>query len=382
MAKDLYEVLGVDRNASEADIKKAFRHKARELHPDVNKAPDAEDQFKELNEAYDVLSDAQKRAQYDRFGTIPGAASGPGAGGYGGGYVDFEDLFGGGFGGMGDIFSTFFGGAGTQGRQVRKNGRDMSIGLRITLEEAASGITKEVVYDRLAPCPDCDGTGLGEDGKEVTCSRCNGQGRIVTVQHTFLGDMQSASTCPECGGTGTTIENPCPECNGQGRVPDRTKLSVDVPQGVRDGQKMRFSGYGEAGIQGAPAGDLLVTFRVLPHEFFERDGDDLHARVTIAMVQAALGAEIEVDGILEGETVTVRIPEGCQPGQVVRVKGCGMPRFKSASSRGDLYVHVSVQIPKKLNKKEREILEKFARETGDEVSEGRTAFEKLRDIFN
>lgn len=209
MAKDLYEVLGVSRDATEADIKKAFRRKARELHPDVNKAPDAEDQFKELNEAYDVLSDANKRAQYDRFGTIPGAAGG----GYGGnGYVDFDDLFGGGFG-VGDIFSSFFGGAAGSGgaRQQRTEGRDMGVGLRLTLEEVATGAKKEIVYDRLAPCPDCDGTGLGENGKEVSCPECGGKGRVVTVQHTFLGDMQTATTCSKCNGTGKTIDNPCPE---------------------------------------------------------------------------------------------------------------------------------------------------------------------------
>ena len=210
MAKDLYEVLGVSKNASEDEIKKAFRKQARELHPDVNKAPDAEDRFKELNEAYDVLSDPNKRAQYDRFGTIPGAAGGGG----GPQYVDFEDLFGGGFG-MGDLFSSFFGGAGNHA-VTRKEGRDMGVGLRLTLEEVAAGAKKEIVYDRLAPCPDCDGTGLGPDGKEVTCPDCQGRGRVVTVQHTFLGDMQTAQTCKTCGGTGTTIDNPCPECEGQG----------------------------------------------------------------------------------------------------------------------------------------------------------------------
>lgn len=377
MSKDLYEVLGVSRDASEAEIKKAFRHKARELHPDVNKAPDAEDKFKELNEAYDVLSDANKRAQYDRFGTVPGAAGGGNP--YGGGYVDFEDLFGGGFGGMGDIFSTFFGGGGG-GRAARKEGRDMGIGLRLTLEEVARGVKKEIVYDRLAPCSDCDGTGLGEDGKVVTCTQCNGSGRVVTVQRTFLGDMQSQSPCPTCHGTGSSVENPCPECEGQGRVPDRQKVSVEVPAGIRDGQQLRVSGYGEAGMQGATPGNLIVTARIQPHEFYERDGDDLHVRVSIPMVQAALGAEIEVDGIFDDEEVPVRIPEGTQNGQVVRVKGYGMPRLRS-ESRGDMYVHAEVIIPKKLSKRERELLEELAEEMGEEVSAHRSPLERLRDMF-
>ncbi|WP_417304705.1 molecular chaperone DnaJ [Ellagibacter isourolithinifaciens] len=380
MAKDLYEILGVSKDASESEIKKAFRRRARELHPDVNKAADAEDQFKELNEAYDVLSDPNKRAQYDRFGTIPGAAGG----GYGGGsgYVDFDDLFGGGFGGMGDIFSSFFGGQGGQGgRPARKEGRDMGVGLRITLEEVACGVEKEIVYDRLAPCPDCKGTGLGENGKVVTCPECGGKGRVVSVQRTFLGDMQTATTCKKCNGTGSSIENPCPECEGQGRVPDRQRVTVKVPAGIRDGQQLRVGGFGEAGIQGAQAGDLIVTCRVQPHEFFERDGDDLHGRANISFIQAILGAEIEIDGIMPDEKVQVRIPAGCQNEQVVRVKGFGMPRLKS-DIRGSMYVHVNVVIPEKITKKQRELLEKLADEMGEEVAAPRSPLQKLRDAFN
>lgn len=376
MANDLYEVLGVSKDASDDEIKKAFRRKARELHPDVNKAPDAEDRFKELNEAYDVLSDPKKRAQYDRFGTVGGAAGGSP---YGGGYVDFEDLFGGGFG-MGDIFSSFFGGQGG-GASVRKEGRDMGVGLRLTLDEVAAGVKKEIVYDRLAPCPDCDGSGLGEDGEEVTCEECNGQGRVVTVQRTFLGDMQAASTCKACGGTGKTIKNPCPECEGQGRVPDRQRVTVEVPAGIRDGQQLRLSGFGEAGMNGARGGDLIVTCRIQPHEFFERDGDSLHARANISIVQATLGAEIEINGILEDEVVPVRIPEGCQNEQIVRVKGYGMPRLRS-DSRGDMYVHVNVEIPKKVTKRQRELLEELAEEMGEDVAEARSPLQKLRDIFD
>lgn len=380
MAKDLYEILGVSKDASESEIKKAFRRRARELHPDVNKAADAEDQFKELNEAYDVLSDPNKRAQYDRFGTIPGAAGG----GYGGGsgYVDFDDLFGGGFDGMGDIFSSFFGGQGGQGgRPARKEGRDMGVGLRITLEEVARGVEKEIVYDRLAPCPDCKGTGLGENGKVVTCPECGGKGRVVSVQRTFLGDMQTATTCKKCNGTGSSIENPCPECEGQGRVPDRQRVTVKVPAGIRDGQQLRVGGFGEAGIQGAQAGDLIVTCRVQPHEFFERDGDDLHGRANISFIQAILGAEIEIDGIMPDEKVQVRIPAGCQNEQVVRVKGFGMPRLKS-DIRGSMYVHVNVVIPEKITKKQRELLEKLADEMGEEVAAPRSPLQKLRDAFN
>lgn len=380
MAKDLYEILGVSKDASESEIKKAFRRRARELHPDVNKAADAEDQFKELNEAYDVLSDPNKRAQYDRFGTIPGAAGG----GYGGGsgYVDFDDLFGGGFGGMGDIFSSFFGGQGGQGgRPARKEGRDMGVGLRITLEEVARGVEKEIVYDRLAPCPDCKGTGLGENGKVVTCPECGGKGRVVSVQRTFLGDMQTATTCKKCNGTGSSIENPCPECEGQGRVPDRQRVTVKVPAGIRDGQQLRVGGFGEAGIQGAQAGDLIVTCRVQPHEFFERDGDDLHGRANVSFIQAILGAEIEIDGIMPDEKVQVRIPAGCQNEQVVRVKGFGMPRLKS-DIRGSMYVHVNVGIPEKITKKQRELLEKLADEMGEEVAAPRSPLQKLRDAFN
>lgn len=370
--KDLYEILGVSRDASEAEIKKAFRHRARELHPDVNKSANAEEEFKELNEAYDVLSDASKRAQYDRFGTIPGAAgSGPG-------YVDFEDIFGG-FGGMGDIFSTFFGGA-ARSQQVRREGRDMGLGITVTLEDAARGTSKEIIYDRLATCADCEGSGIGEGGTEKTCERCGGSGRVTVVQRTMFGDMQSSTTCSECEGTGKVIEGACEECQGQGRVPDRQKVSVDIPAGIRDGQQMRVPDLGEAGMRGASSGDLIVTIRIQPDDYFQRDGDDLHVAVTVSMIQAALGARITVDGIMEDKEVEVKVPEGTQSGDILKVKGRGMPRLRS-SARGNLYVHVSVKIPKKLNKKERGLLEKLALEMGEETQGERSPLEKLKDIF-
>lgn len=371
-ARDLYEVLGVDRSASEEEIKKAFRRRARDLHPDVNDSPNADEEFKELNEAYDVLSDPSKRAQYDRFGTIPGAAAGAG----GAGYVDFDDLFGG-FGGMGDIFSSFFGGAARGAQQMSRDGRDMGIGIEVTLEEAASGIKREIVYDRLAPCSDCDGTGIGEGGHEETCPNCNGTGSVVSVQRTFLGDMQSRTVCSECNGTGKVIEGACEECDGQGRVPDRQRISVDVPKGIQDGQQLRVDGLGEAGMQGAPSGDLIVTVRIKPDERFERNGADLHGSLPITMMQAALGATLEIDGILDDEVVEVKVAAGTQPGDTVRVKGKGMPRIGS-DARGNMILHIDVEIPRKLKGKQRRALEEIAEQMGEKLDGAHADLEKLR----
>ena len=290
------------------------------------------------------------------FRALPAAQAAPG--GYQ--YVDFDDLFGGGFG-MGDLFSSFFGGAAGGRANVRKEGRDMGVGLRLTLEEVAAGAKKEIVYDRLAPCEACGGSGMGEGGHEIDCPECEGRGRVVTVQRTFLGDMQTASTCRNCGGTGKVIENPCEECEGQGRIPDRQHVTVEVPAGIREGQQLRVSGFGEAGMHGAKAGDLIVTCRHRSRtQFFEREGDNLHARANVSFIQATLGAEIEIDGIFEDEKVQVRIPEGCQNEQIVRVKGMGMPRLNS-DSRGDMYVHINVLIPKKVTKKQRELLRRWRR---------------------
>jgi len=323
VATDYYGLLGVSKDASDAEIKKAFYKKARELHPDVNKAPDAEERFKELNEAYDALSDPNKRAHYDRFGTV-----GNGFGGSGGyQYVDLNDLFGSGFG-MGDLFSQFFGGAAHGRAGVRQEGRDMGVGLRVTLEEIAVGVKKEIVYDRLAPCEACDGSGVGDGGAFVNCATCDGRGRIVTVQHTFLGDMQTQTTCPDCGGTGKTIDIPCTDCEGQGRLPDRQHLTITIPRGIRDGQQLRLQGHGEAGMHGAAAGDLIITVRIDNHKRFQRDGDNLHTRVDISIAQAALGAAINIKGIMPEEQIEVNIPLGCQNDQTVPVKSKGMPLFK------------------------------------------------------
>ncbi|MDR3308143.1 MAG: molecular chaperone DnaJ [Coriobacteriales bacterium] len=376
MATDYYEVLGVGKEATEAEVKKAFYKKARELHPDVNKAHDAEDRFKELNEAYDVISDGNKRAQYDRYGKV--GSAGGGAGGYQ--YVDFSDLFGGGYG-MGDLFSQFFGGA-AQGRAaVRKEGRDMGVGLRLTLEEVATGVKKEIVYDRLAPCESCHGSGVGEGGRTVDCANCHGTGRVVSIQRTFLGDMQTQATCPECHGTGKTIDIPCPDCEGQGRLPDRQRITIEVPHGIRDAQQLRLSGYGEAGMHGALAGDLIVTVRIDAHRLFKREGDALHTRIEISVTQAALGATVEVDGILPAEKVEVAIPTGCQNDQTVRVKGKGMPVFKR-EARGDLFVHVAVIIPKKLSKRQQELLEELAAEFGEEANSRKGPMQRIKDVLS
>lgn len=365
MAYEYYEILGVSREVTITEIKKAFRRKARELHPDVNKAQDAEERFKELNEAYDVLSDPRKKSIYDITGT-PESAQGHG------GYqaVDMSDIF----GGMGDIFSSFFGGMGGSGwgaQQMRRDGRDMGVGLRLTLEEVARGAKKDIVYDRLAPCEECGGSGAAEDGHEIECPTCHGSGHVVSVQHTFLGDMQTATMCPDCGGTGQTIDKPCTECNGQGRVPDREHLTIEIPLGIRDGQQIRVQERGEAGIQGAHAGDLIATVRIDPHEFFERDGDNLHTRANITVTQAMLGATITVVGIMEDEEVPVEIPAGCQPGQSIRIKDRGLPVFRGDGERGDLIVHVTVVVPKKLSKKERKVAQELNGLIGDEVSKER-----------
>lgn len=369
--KDYYAALGVEKNASAEEIKKAFRHKARELHPDVNKAQDAEDRFKEVNEAYDVLSDPTKRDQYDRFGTVSGAAGG----GYQ--YADFGDLFGGGGGfNMEDLFSAFFGGVAGGRGGVRLEGRDMAMQIVITLAEAASGVEKEIVLDRLATCDVCGGTGSTDQSTVVTCPDCGGTGQRVTQRRTFLGTMQTVVSCERCGASGHIVENPCDECQGSGRVPDREHVTVSIPAGIRDGQQIRLRGLGEAGIRGAAAGDLLVTVRIRPDDYLHREGDDLHCRATVSVTQAALGATIRVDGVLEDNDVAV--PEGTQHGDTVRVRGRGMPRL-NGSGRGDLVVHVAVTVPKKLTQRQRELMEQLAEEFGDQHSEHKTPIQKLKD---
>ncbi len=349
--RDFYEVLGVARDADQRTIKRAFLKLARTLHPDVNKEPDAEERFKEVNEAYSVLSDERKRANYDQYGNPDGP------GGFGSDFVDMSDIFGGGFG-MSDIFDSFFGGGGSRGaRATRTRGRDMGITLRISLVEAATGVTKTVAYDRLAPCDDCNGTGVAEGGHEATCEHCHGTGRVVEVQRTIFGQMQSQTTCPMCHGSGRVVDNPCETCQGEGRTPSHETVKVDIPAGIHSGQSIRVSGRGEAGVRGDVSGDLVVTIQVLEDEHFERQGDDLVHVLEIDAIDAMLGCETEFDGILPGERVSVSIPKGCQYAQQVILEGLGMPRI-GTTTRGRMVVAVRVTIPTELDGEDVLLLEK------------------------
>lgn len=358
--RDYYEVLGVERDADERTIKRAFLKKARECHPDVSDAPDAEETFKEVNEAYSVLSDERRRANYDRFGDADGPS---GFGGGGGDYVDMSDIFGG-FG-MDDIFSTFFGGgAGGAGRQARTRGRDMGITLHIALAEAAAGCTKTVAYERLAPCEDCSGTGIAEGGSVKTCDRCHGTGRVTQVQRTILGQMQTQGPCPVCHGTGHVVDKPCETCGGQGRTPSHETVEVEIPAGIHDGQQVKVTGRGEAGVRGDKGGDLIVAIDIAQDARFQRQGDDLFCEQEISAIQAMLGCTVELDGILADERVVVEIPAGCQFGQQVKVDRHGMPRLGS-KARGSLYVAVRVNVPTGLTDEDVQALQAIADRHGE-----------------
>ena len=373
--RDYYEVLGVERDADARTIKRAFLKKAREVHPDVSDDPDAEMKFKEVNEAYSVLSDEQKRANYDRFGTADGMG--------GSGYVDFSDIFGG--MGMDDIFSSFFGGGaagGHAGRQQRRQGRDMAISLSVTLEEAAQGCTKTISYDRLAPCEDCHGTGLAEGAKEKPCKRCHGTGYVTQVQRSIFGQVQSSAPCPDCHGEGTVIDHPCDMCDGQGRTPTHEKLDIKVPAGISSGRQLRVSGYGEAGYRGAPAGDLIVSVKVERHDRFERHGDDLYLDLSVSMVQAALGCTVEVDGIMPDERVSVLVPAGSQPGALVTVEGRGMPRIGGGGARGRLVARVKVVVPTELSTEARQALERYEEAVGEDFERKRSVGDRIRDAID
>lgn len=375
MAKrDYYEVLGVERGASETEIKKAFRKLARQYHPDVNpNDKTAEEKFKEVNEAYEVLSDPEKRARYDQFGhagTDPGGFGG--FGGFGGA---------GDFGGFGDIFDMFFGGMGQRTRGPEK-GSDLRLDLELEFEEAAFGCEKDVELPRMEECPNCHGSGARPGTTPVTCSKCQGTGQVRITQRTALGHFQTIKPCTDCGGTGKVINSPCPECKGRGKVRRTRTLHIKIPAGVDTGSRIRLAGEGEPGSRGGPRGDLYVYLEVKPHKFFERRGEDIYMEMPITFYQATLGAEIKVP-TLEGEAV-LKIPEGTQTHTVFRLRGQGIPYLKS-SGRGDLHVKVVILTPTKLSEEQKKLLREFAKISGQdnykplEKEKGKGIFERLWD---
>ncbi|HIS03622.1 MAG TPA: molecular chaperone DnaJ [Candidatus Pullichristensenella avicola] len=379
MAKrDYYEVLGVERTADEAAIKAAYRKLAKKLHPDVNPGDkDAEEKFKEVNEAYQVLSDPKKRAQYDRFGHQQ-----PGAGGAGG-YGDFSGF--GGFGGFDveDIFSSFFGGGFGGGRARREQGpvpgADLRYDMTISFEEAARGCDKEINLVRDEPCENCHGTGAKPGTQPKTCPTCNGTGQVRTTSNTPFGTIQNVRTCPNCHGSGKTISDPCPKCNGRGKVRTSKRRTVRIPAGIDNGQIVTIRGQGEMGERGGEAGDLLIVVTVRPHRLFKRNGTDLYLEMPLTFTQAALGCETDVPTL--EKPVKYRFPEGTQPGQTFRIRGQGVPSLRGGS-RGDLYVTVTVEIPKRLSEKQKSILRQFdGTVTGQEYEQKKSFFDRVKEAF-
>ncbi|MGG3161772.1 molecular chaperone DnaJ [Geobacillus stearothermophilus] len=371
MAKrDYYEVLGVSKNATKDEIKKAYRKLSKQYHPDINKAPDAAEKFKEIKEAYEVLSDDEKRARYDRFGHAdPNEAFG--GGGFRGGGFDFGGFSG--FGGFEDIFETFFGGG-------PRKGADVEYMMTLTFEEAAFGKETEIEVPREETCETCHGSGAKPGTSPQPCSRCGGSGQITSEQATPFGRIINRQTCPTCGGTGRYIPEKCPTCGGTGRVKQRKKIHVKIPAGVDDGQQLRVAGQGEPGVNGGPPGDLYIIFRVEPHEFFERDGLDIYCEVPLSFAQAALGDEIEVP-TLYGD-VKLKIPAGTQTGTRFRLRGKGVPNVRGYG-QGDQHVIVRVVTPTKLTEKQKQLLREFDRLGGETMHDGPHGrfFEKVKKAF-
>lgn len=376
--RDYYEVLGLSKGASDDEIKKAFRKMAMKYHPDKNPGDkEAEEKFKEINEAYGVLSDADKKSKYDRFGHAgvdPNA--GFGGGGFGGG-------FSGGFGGFEDIFDMFTGG-GFGGQQRRNNGprkgQDLQKAINITFEEAAFGCKKEIEITKYVKCGTCNGEGTKPGTSKKTCPHCNGTGQISQMQKTPFGQFQSVTQCGNCGGTGQINESPCEDCRGTGKVRKTVKIAVDIPAGVDNESVIPIRGQGEPGANGGPNGDLYIVLNVKPHKMFKRSGSDLYLEIPISFDQAALGADITVP-TLEGK-VSYKIPAGTQPGTTFRLKGKGVKNLRN-DRMGDLYVKVNLEVPTKLNHKQKKAVEELGKTLGNECYQKKSGFaEKVKDLFS
>ena len=386
--RDYYEVLGIGKNATDAEIKSAYRKLAKKYHPDLNPGnKEAEEKFKEVNEANDVLSDPQKRQRYDQFGFAGvdpnyAAANGGGAGGFGGGFggVDlgdiFGDIFGGGFGGG---FGGFGGGSSTRTANVPRKGHDIQASVILTFEEAAHGCSKKITINRQDTCPDCGGTGAAKGTSPETCPDCGGRGYVVTQQRTPFGVMQSQQPCSHCGGRGTIIRNPCKTCRGTGKTAARKSLEINIPAGIDDDQNIALRGQGDAGSNGGPAGDVIVHVTVKADPMFERDGYDVTIHVPITFSQAVLGDDVEVPTV-DGRIVQ-HIPEGTQSGTKFRLRGQGI-QYLNGRGRGDQYVIVDVEIPKKVTRAQREALKAFEDSMKEDNYEKRKGFFKnLKDRF-
>lgn len=376
MEKDYYELLGLQKGATDVEIKKAYRTLAMKYHPDRNPGnAEAELKFKEVTEAYEVLKDSQKRAAYDRYGHAA-FAQGAGAGGFGGFNFDFGGGSGAGFGSIfEDIFSEFMGGARRSRQQEGVRGADIRYDLEITLEEAYKGLTKEIEIQTAVKCEDCHGTGAAEGSKAETCDTCHGTGRVRRQAGFFIEER----TCPTCNGTGKVIKNPCKKCGGTGKVSQKKVLEVSIPAGIDSENRMRLAGQGEAGMNGGPNGDLYIFVHIKPHPIFKRDAANLYCTVPLSMTTAALGGEIDIPCI-DGSSEKVKIDEGTQSGTEVRLRKKGMTMLQSKSV-GDLFVRFTVETPTKLTDKQKELLKQFAEESKESSPQSTGFFEKLRELL-
>ena len=371
--RDYYEVLAVSRTATEEEVKRAYRKLAVKYHPDKNPDdPHAEEKFKELGEAYDVLMDADKRAAYDRFGH---AAFSQGMG-RGGGFHDPFDIFREVFSGAGGgIFETFFGGGATTDREGRQRGSDLRYDMQITLEEAAFGVDKEIEVRKLDTCAKCGGQGAEPGSRTINCPSCGGRGQVISSR----GFFQVSQTCPRCRGVGQIIEKPCRACDGEGRAENTSRIKLKIPAGIADGSRLRSSGNGEAGIRGGPAGDLYVVIHIKEHPIFQREDDNLYCEVPVSFSLAALGGEIPVP-TLEGKA-NLKVPAGTQSGQVFKLRGKGVANV-NARDRGDLFARLLVEVPTRLNSEQRQKLEEFASLCGEENTPlHKSFFERAREFF-